>query len=213
MACITLLGDSSLANLAHVGPPELITQLRGLLPAGWQAHLAAVDGARVVDVHRQLAGVPAESTHLVVSVGGNDAIALTAKLRTPAPDLGSALAYVDAHRRRFAEHYRALLDTIGELRRPTVVCTLYEPRLEPPERSRIAETIVALLNDAIVAAAVEHDAAVLDLRPLSRDPANLVSPIELNHRGAGMLAGSILRVVREGVGGRGGTVVAAAGPG
>lgn len=212
MAFITLLGDSTFANLGHVGPPELITQLRRLLPEDWRAHLSAVDGARVADVHAQLPTVPAESTHLVVSVGGNDAIALTGTLRTPAPNLGSALAFVDRHRRSFAERYREMLGQVLELDRPTLVCTVYNPRVEPPERQRIVETMVALLNDTIVSAAVEAGVPVLDLRPLGEDPENFVSPIELNHRGAERLARAVYRKVRGGACQRGRTTVEKAWP-
>jgi hypothetical protein len=209
MAFITLLGDSSFANLAHVGPPELITQLRQRLPEGWQAHLSAIDGARVADVHLQLPTVPPETTNLLVSVGGNDAIALTGSLRLPAANLGSALAFLDRHRRGFADSYRGMLAAVRELDRPTMVCTIYNPRLVPSERQRIVETIVALLNDAILSAAVEHGVSVLDLRPLSDDPENFVTPIELNHRGAGRLAEAIPRVVHDASGERVVRVVAA----
>jgi hypothetical protein len=209
MGHLALLGDSTFANLAHVGPPELIDQLRERLPAGWEATLAAVDGARVADVHRQLAAVPPETTHLALSVGGNDAIALTAALRAPAPNLGSALAFVDRHRRAFAVGYRRLLAHLAALGHPIVVCTVYEPRLEPPARQRAVESLVALLNDSIVAAAAEHGATVLDLRPLSADAANFVSPIELAHQGAGRLADALVRVADGGAMDGGSRLVAA----
>lgn len=207
MGLITLLGDSVFANSAHVGPPELITQLRGFLPEGWSAHLSAVDGARVADVETQVRVVPSKSSHLAVSVGGNDAIGLTGLLRAPAPDLGSALAFVDEHRRAFAERYQRMLAAVLALDRPTLVCTIYNPRVEPPQRQRILDTLVAMLNDAIVATAAEKRVAVLDLRPLSADPDNFVSPIELSHRGASSLARSLLATVRDGVCERGFTTI------
>ena len=46
MSHIVLLGDSIFDNAAYVrGGPDVVTQLRELLPRGWQATLAAVDGA------------------------------------------------------------------------------------------------------------------------------------------------------------------------
>ena len=48
--------------------------MRARLPPGWQASLGAVDGAVTADVASQLGRVPREATHLVVRVGGNDAL-------------------------------------------------------------------------------------------------------------------------------------------
>ena len=70
-----LLGDSSFDNKAYVDrQSDVLTHLRGQLPPSWRATLAAVDGAMADDVHRQLARVPADATHLVISVGGNDGL-------------------------------------------------------------------------------------------------------------------------------------------
>src|SRR5262245_25836007 len=86
---IVLLGDSVFDNADHVaGGPDVVQQLRQVLPSGWQATLLAEDGALIVDVHRQLARLPQGTTHLVISAGGNDALAeaslLDAKARSVA---------------------------------------------------------------------------------------------------------------------------------
>ncbi len=66
MGHIVLLGDSVFDNLAYVRPgePDVVRQLRGLLPAGWGATLAAVDGAVTGGVRRQLERVPPGATAL-----------------------------------------------------------------------------------------------------------------------------------------------------
>ena len=70
MAHIILLGDSIFDNLKYVQPePDVLAQLREMLPAGWKASLRAVDGAVTNDVAGQLANLPADATHLVLSVG------------------------------------------------------------------------------------------------------------------------------------------------
>src|SRR5689334_17141041 len=44
--CLVLLGDSIFDNAAYVkGGPDVVSQVRHLLPAGWTADLLAVDGA------------------------------------------------------------------------------------------------------------------------------------------------------------------------
>ena len=75
MGHVVLLGDSVFDNAAYVpDEPDVVTQLRGLLPDGWMASLNAIDLGGISDVRRQLGVLPPGATHLVVSVGGNDAL-------------------------------------------------------------------------------------------------------------------------------------------
>ena len=75
MPHVVLLGDSVFDNAAYVGAgPDVVQQLRTVLPDVWQATLLAVDGHVIADVPRQLGRLPNSATHLVVSVGGNDAL-------------------------------------------------------------------------------------------------------------------------------------------
>jgi hypothetical protein len=72
---VVLLGDSVFDNAAYVaGGPDVVTQLRGLLPPGWQATLLALDGGVISGVAGQLRSLPRDATHLVISVGGDDAL-------------------------------------------------------------------------------------------------------------------------------------------
>ena len=78
---IVLLGDSIFDNKSYVGSgPAVIDQLRQELPSGWQATLLAVDGSVTADVPRQLRRLPRDASHLVVSVGGNDALGHSATI-------------------------------------------------------------------------------------------------------------------------------------
>src|SRR3954451_4297654 len=75
MPHLVLLGDSIFDNGAYTdGGPDVVSQTRNLLPTGWTASLLAIDGSTTGDVAQQVAGLPADTTHLVLSVGGNDAL-------------------------------------------------------------------------------------------------------------------------------------------
>src|SRR4051794_27094973 len=76
MSHTVLLGDSIFANAAYVaGGPDVVTQLRAVLPRGQgRATLRAVDGAVIGDVSRQLVDLPRDATALVLSIGGNHAL-------------------------------------------------------------------------------------------------------------------------------------------
>jgi GDSL-like lipase/acylhydrolase family protein len=75
MPHVVLLGDSIFDNGAYTnGGPDVVTQLRELLPAGWHATLCAIDGATTEDFATQVDALPTDVTHLILSLGGNDAL-------------------------------------------------------------------------------------------------------------------------------------------
>jgi hypothetical protein len=72
---LVLLGDSIVDHAAYVaGGPEVRAQLKEGLPHDWRVMLVAVDGDRTQDVVADLERLPRDASHLVVSVGGNDAL-------------------------------------------------------------------------------------------------------------------------------------------
>jgi hypothetical protein len=92
MKHVALLGDSVFDNGAYVGGgPDVVNQLRQRLPDGWRATLAAVDGGVIRDIPRQLERVPDDATHLVISVGGNDALGFSAVLGPPSRSVADTL--------------------------------------------------------------------------------------------------------------------------
>ncbi len=193
---VVLLGDSIFDNGAYVaGGPDVVRQLRARLPGDWRATLLAVDGAVTRGVAAQLARMPPDASHLVVSVGGNDALRDEATLAQPARNLAAALLALGALRERFAAEYRAMLE--GVLRRglPTAVCTVYDPRFADPQRQRVAVTGLALFNDVIGRLAFAQGIPLLDLRLICSEDADYANPIEPSAQGGAKIAGAIARLV------------------
>lgn len=72
---IALLGDSIFDNAAYTGDePDVVTHLTRLLGAAGRTTLLALDGGVADDLREQCMRVPNDCSHLVVSVGGNDAL-------------------------------------------------------------------------------------------------------------------------------------------
>jgi hypothetical protein len=91
---VILLGDSIFDNAAYTGGgPDVVSQLRRILPSGWRTTLRAVDGARTDDVASQLRRLPGDASHLVLSVGGNDALAHGDLLEGPAASAAQVLGF------------------------------------------------------------------------------------------------------------------------
>jgi hypothetical protein len=90
---IVLLGDSIFDNAAYTGgAPDVITHLSRLLPPGWAPTLRAEDRATTDALPRQLARIPPDATHLVISIGGNDALQNSDLLSLPVRSSAEALA-------------------------------------------------------------------------------------------------------------------------
>src|SRR5207248_1145455 len=113
------------------------------------------------DVPRQLARLPADASHLFVSVGGNDALGESSILREPACTVGEALDLLHQVQTRFRDDYRKMLQVVLRVGKPTTVCTIYDaiPGLGPAERVALAG-----FNEVILREAFPAGLAVIDLR-------------------------------------------------
>jgi lysophospholipase L1-like esterase len=188
---VVLLGDSIFDNASYVrGSPDVVEQLRSQLPGGWLATLCAVDGATASGVPRQLARVPSGGTHLIVSVGGNDALGSSGLLRQPSRPLGQALAELAANRERFWQSYRDMLAAVLKAGKPTVVCTVYDA---VPNLPAEGAALLSVFNDVILREAARARLPVLDLRLVCTDAADYaaVSPIEPSAAGGMKIARAI----------------------
>lgn len=195
---VVLLGDSVFDNAAYVrGGPDVVAQLRGALPDGWRATLAAVDGAVVGHVEGQLRRAPDDADLLVVSAGGNDALAnidiLGRATRSMAESLGALARIAGDFERRYREMVRALLAR----GLPAAVCTVYNPRFPDADEQRLAVTALCVFNDAILRVAFEAGLPVLDLRLICDEDADYANPIEPSVRGGAKISRAIARLAAE----------------
>jgi hypothetical protein len=193
---IVLLGDSIFDNAAYTaGAPDVVSHLRAALPSGWRATLLAIDGSVASDLPRQAARIPAAATHLVVSVGGNDALGNIDLLDRPVRSTAEALRIFGARAEAFRSSYAAALDSVLAHQRRTTVCTIYEGNLEP-QVAALAKVALVFFNDVILRAAHERSLAVIDLRLVCTEPSDYANPIEPSDSGGLKIARAILRDVQ-----------------
>lgn len=113
MAHLILLGDSIFDNASYVpNEPALIEQVQQLLPPGDTALLRAIDGDKIAGVYRQLEQLPAATTHLFLSVGGNDALREAYQIIPSGELVTLRLDELVAMKQRFEKDYQALLETV-----------------------------------------------------------------------------------------------------
>ena len=196
MPHIVLLGDSVFDNAAYVDGPDVVAQLRHALPDDWRATLTAVDGATIEDVSRQLGCMPDDATHLVVSVGGNDALAHADLLDKAASSSAQVLGWLDDAARAFERRYDDMLVAVLGRSLPTTLCTIYNGNLGPPTQRRAAAAL-AVFNDVVLRAGAERRLDVIELRLVCTSPLDYSNPIEPSIRGGEKIARAIVRAVVE----------------
>lgn len=98
---IVLLGDSIFDNAAYINSrSDVITQLHSKLSSGSQTTLLAVDGSTIRDIDTQLENLPKSTTHLFISIGGNDALGQARIIGQEAESVAEVLANYDFKSRK-----------------------------------------------------------------------------------------------------------------
>ena len=195
---LVLLGDSIFDNEAYVpGGPSVIEHVRRLLPKDWQATLLAQDGGKVFDVPQQLERLPADATHLVLSIGGNNALWCAGNyFPAEARTVRNAMDTIAEAREEFQNEYRALIKQLLGLRKGLAICTIYDaiPGLRPAEIAGLC-----LFNDVITRTAIASRLTLIDLRTICNEASDFagISPIEPSAPGGGKIARGILAALFE----------------
>jgi hypothetical protein len=172
-----------------------VRQLRERLPEGWAATLKAIDGSTTSGVVRQLAGLPEDASHLIVSAGGNDALGHVDILGESARSAADVLARLADIGDRFESDYRGMLDAVLGRGLPAAACTIYYPRFPDPLVQRLAVTALAVFNDRIIREAFSRGLPLIDLRLVCDADSDYANPIEPSARGGEKIAAAISRLV------------------
>jgi hypothetical protein len=200
MGHVVLLGDSIFDNGAYTGgDPDVITHLRHVLREAasattWKATLAAVDGATTDRLRSQLTRVPVDATHLVVAIGGNDALQNSDLLSTRVRSTAEALTLFADRLAPFEASYRAAIGEVVALGRPVTVCTVYNGALAP-DQATVARIGLTLFNDVILRVAFELRLGVIELRTICDERSDYANPIEPSGQGGLKIARAIARAI------------------
>jgi hypothetical protein len=197
MKHVALLGDSIFDNAVYVpGKPAVIEQLRNKLSPNWEVTLLAVDGDVTEDVLKQTANLPDDTSHLVISCGGNDALRYSGILNEPANSVADVLQRFTSIRKEFQDNYKNMLAHVLSFKKPTAVCTIYDsiPGLEP-----IALTALAMFNEIILREAFVAKVPIIDLRLTFTDSTDYseISPIEPSAIGGEKITQAISRLLNN----------------
>ena len=198
MPHIVLLGDSIFDNASYTGgKPDVITQLRDIVPPDWKATLLAVDGATTGGIPSQLARMPSDASHLILSVGGNDALGRSDILDKPARSTAEAFTMLARVTREFEDAYRKTVAICLRQKVPLTLCTIYNGNFPDADFQQRATAAVAVFNDAIIRVGAENRLTVIELRRVCDKPEDYANPIEPSSIGGAKIARAILRVASD----------------
>lgn len=193
---VVLLGDSIFDNASYTGgEPDVVRHLQSILPSGWRASLLAVDGAVTRNLPSQLRRVPADASHLAVSIGGNDLLGQMDLLDTPVRSTAEALELFHEEVEEFESSYRRAIAEVLELGKPTTLCTVYNGSFPDPLEARLARVALTFFNDVIFRTAFEHGLSLIDLRLVCDRPEDYANPIEPSGPGGRKIAMAIARSI------------------
>jgi hypothetical protein len=169
--------------------------VRAIVPSGWKATLLAADGSTTDHNAGQLSRLPGDSTHLVVSVGGNDALMHVGILERPVSSMTDAIEMLAALAVDFERRYRAAVAACLDTRLTVAICTIYNGWFDDRSFQRLASTVLTVFNDAIIRVAVEHALPVIDLRSVCSVREDYANPIEPSSIGGAKIARVIVGLV------------------
>jgi hypothetical protein len=147
------------------------------------------------EVSWQLARIPKDATHLVVSAGGNDALGHIGLLDRRAASFGEVFDTLAEVAARFEQIYRRMLAEVTALGLPVTVCTIYNGDLGEPVSQRRANVALTVFNDVILRAAAAAGHPTIDLRLVCDQPGDYANPIEPSVQGGEKIACAIVRAL------------------
>jgi lysophospholipase L1-like esterase len=195
MLHIVLLGDSIFDNKSYLshGEPDVRNQLQDLVGSdGGRVTLLARDAdvARGVSL-QQSKHIPKDATHLVLSVGGNDALGVGGHARMTLGDMFSVME-------RFEREYDSAVHSLASHKLPILLVMPYYPRFPPEmEMMRVAKAGMTVFYDVIMRTAQKYECALLDLRTIFREDDDYANPIEPSAKGGEKMVRAILHAVRS----------------
>jgi hypothetical protein len=179
---IVLLGDSLLRARADIAqePGKLEGTILPQTRNQWR--LTLVTSA---DVEREGGApmLPADASHIVIFVEGNDAIEKSGLLLTQPKSYREALQRLALAADEFERNVQQLIRVALASRLPTVVCTMLPPRYRDPGEQQAAYTALAVFNDRISRRAIEAQLSIIDLRLVCNEAEDYANPRMLSPAG------------------------------
>ena len=143
----------------------------------------------------KLGRLPKQATHLVLSVGGNDALMHQRILEAPVSSMANSVEALADMSSDFERRYRVAIAACLDTVLPLAVCTVYNGCFDDWSFQRLAAAALTMFNDAIIRVAIEHALPVIDLRLVCVTAEDYANPIEPSSVGGAKIARVIVGLI------------------
>lgn len=194
---IGMLGDSIFDNGGYVkkGEPDVGQQVNTILGDRGYVTMLARDGATTHTLEKQLVDYDTSIDHLVVSIGGNDALRFQGIVDQDVTGMADALLTLAVMAERFDANYQDALGPVLDLGKPVTVCTVYNGNFFDDVEQILYTTALTLINDVIIQYAFRYNLGVIDLRQVCDREEHYANPIEPSAAGGQAIAEMIVSTV------------------
>jgi len=193
---VVLIGDAlgELARSLQREPGSVESKLVPGRREAWRLTLLPAGDVVKPSLPREL---PADATHVVISIEGNCAIESSELLRGRPASYEDALARLSFAADQFEGVVQVLIRASQAARLPTVICTMWPPRHPEPTRQRAASAALAIFNDRILRRAVEARLPIVDLRAVCTEAEDFAGPTLLSRAGLAKAANTVWLALYE----------------
>lgn len=205
---VALLGDSTFDNRGYVGPEgkgvhDHLTDKLATVPGAYKVTQCAVDGALIAAIASQRSVVPEDTTHIVISVGGNNGLCTTSMFAAECTNVAEAcvrvFTVVAQLEREYFEMVRSTYEHFGQ-RKHITLCSVYNPCFSPFDMrldQRAVNLAVTLFSDMVVRTGAKFGLPVIDFRRVMTEQTDFANPIEPSHTGGEKIAQAIASVLAD----------------
>ena len=128
---VALLGDSIIDNKVYVGKNELSVTEHLEANSDFNYEMIAVDGDTTKEViDNQLEKIRANTSHIVLSIGGNDLLQKLYIMTNQTSGMVQALEIASKTVEEIKTRYEEILVHLKTLNHPVLLCTIYEGDLQ-----------------------------------------------------------------------------------
>jgi hypothetical protein len=179
---LVVLGDAiaDLMSLREKGPSRVENLLLPQESRAWKLTMhTAEEIARGGDFFE----LPADASHVMISIEGNRAIEESGLLDNRPETYQQALVLLSLAADEYERQAERLIQVAKASNLPIVVCSMYPPRYEDPDRQRAVCTALAVFNDRLVRRTFAARLPLVDLNLVCTEDADYADPIRLSKHG------------------------------
>jgi hypothetical protein len=197
---IVLCGDSTIDNKGYCKENGTSVTEHFQARVG-KVTMRAQDGSVISGIEKQLAsGLPSGTTHLVVSVGGNNLLIKLQVMRKPCLNVTEAILLFSKLSQDYEAEYEKMIQMLLAFKKPIILCAIYRPNFERTGfyvNQEAVDIALTIFHDIMYRLARKYRLPIVNLRSIIGEAEDFANPIELGTPGGLKMTNAILDAIQE----------------